>query len=226
MNVRSAHITTPAHPPEPDSVKGATGSPVPCALPQPWIAGVLRPAALLFLLLTILTGIVYPLAVTVIAQLLLPHQAAGSLITRDGQTIGSALIGQSFSDPGHFWGRPSATTPQPYNATASNASNLGPLNPQLTDDIKARIAALQAADPGNRATVPVDLVTASASGLDPHISVAAANYQAARVARARGLPPRRVQALIAAHTEGRLLGVLGEPRVNVLELNLALDALK
>jgi potassium-transporting ATPase KdpC subunit len=226
MNARSAQIATPAPPPEPDPVKAATGSTLPRARPQPWIAGVLRPAALLFLLLTILTGIVYPLVVTVIAQLLFPHQAAGSLITRDGQTIGSALIGQSFSDPGHFWGRPSATTPQPYNATASNASNLGPLNPQLTDDIKARIAALQAADPGNRATVPVDLVTASASGLDPHISVAAAHYQAARVARARGLPPHRVQALIAAHTEGRLLGVLGEPRVNVLELNLALDALK
>jgi len=227
MNVRSARVATPVHPPQSGIVKAADGSaPLPRTLPTPWIAGVLRPAAVLFLLLTFLTGIVYPLVVTVIAQLLFPHQAAGSLLTRDGQTIGSTLIGQSFSDPGHFWGRPSATTPQPYNGIASNASNLGPLNPQLTDAIKARIAALQAADPGNRARVPVDLVTASASGLDPHISVAAANYQAARVARARGLPPARLQALIAAHTEGRLLGLLGEPRVNVLELNLALDALK
>jgi K+-transporting ATPase ATPase C chain len=187
---------------------------------------VLRPAVVLFLLLTLLTGIVYPLVVTGIAEVLFPHQAAGSLLTRDGRAIGSALIGQSFSDPQHFWGRPSATAPQPYNGAASNASNLGPLNPALTDAIKARIATLRAADSGNTAPVPVDLVTASASGLDPHISVAAANYQAARVARARGLPLARVQALIAAHTEGRLLGVIGEPRVNVLELNLALDALK
>ena len=187
---------------------------------------VLRPAIVLFALLTILTGIVYPLVVTVIAQLLFPHQAAGSLLVRDGHAIGSALIGQSFGDPRHFWGRPSATTPQPYNGAASNASNLGPLNPQLTDTIKTRVAALRAADPGNEAKIPVDLVTASGSGLDPHISVAAANYQAARVARARGLPMVRVQALIAARAEGRLLGVIGEPRVNVLELNLALDALK
>jgi K+-transporting ATPase ATPase C chain len=187
---------------------------------------VLRPAVVLFLLLTLLTGIVYPLVVTGIAQVLFPHQAGGSILTRDGQPLGSALIGQSFSDPAHFWGRPSATTPQPYNGTASNASNLGPLNPALTDAIKVRIAVLQAADPGNTAPIPVDLVTASGSGLDPHISVAAANYQAARVARARGLPLERVQALIAAGSEGRLLGVIGEPRVNVLELNLALDALK
>ena len=145
---------------------------------------------------------------------------------RDGHAVGSALIGQSFSDPGHFWGRPSATTPQPYNGVASAGSNLGPLNPALSDAVKARIKALRAADPGNSAPVPVDLVTASGSGLDPEISVAAANYQAARVARARGLPEARVRALIVAHTEGRLAGVLGEPRVNVLELNLALDALK
>jgi K+-transporting ATPase ATPase C chain len=186
----------------------------------------LRPAIALFVLLTLLTGIVYPLLVTVLARLLFPAEAAGSLILRDGRAVGSALVGQNFADPGHFWGRPSATTPQPYNGIASNASNLGPLNPALTDAVKERIAALRAADSGNPAPIPVDLVTASGSGLDPHISVAAADYQAARVARARALPLPRVQALIAAHTAGRLLGVLGEPRVNVLELNLALDALK
>ncbi len=185
-----------------------------------------RPALVLFLLLTVLTGFLYPLLVTGLARLLFPLQAAGSLITRDGQALGSRLIGQSFSDPRYFWSRPSATTPQPYNGTASTGSNLGPLNPQLSDAIKTRIAALRAADPTNSAPVPVDLVTASGSGLDPEISVAAANYQAARVARARRLAAERVQALIAQHTKGRLLGVLGEPRVNVLELNLALDALK
>jgi potassium-transporting ATPase KdpC subunit len=186
----------------------------------------LRPALVLLLLLTLLTGIVYPLVVTLIARSLFPREASGSLVVQGGQVVGSALIGQSFADPRHFWSRPSATTPQPYNATASNASNLGPLNPALIDAVRQRLAALHASDPGNAAPPPVDLVTASASGLDPHISVAAANYQAARVARARGLPLRQVQALIAAHTEGRLLGVIGEPRVNVLELNLALDALK
>ena len=186
----------------------------------------LRPAIALFVLLTLLTGIVYPLLVTVLAQVLFPAEAAGSLILRDGRTVGSALIGQNFADPGHFWGRPSATTPQPYNGIASNASNLGPLNPALSDAVRGRIAALRAADPGNPAPIPVDLVTTSGSGLDPHISVAAADYQAARVARARALPLARIRALIAAHTAGRLLGVLGEPRVNVLELNLALDALK
>ncbi len=186
----------------------------------------LRPAIALFVLLTLLTGIVYPLVATVLAQVLFPAEAAGSLILRDGRAVGSALIGQNFADPGHFWGRPSATTPQPYNGIASNASNLGPLNPALSDAVKERIAALRAADSGNPAPIPVDLVTASGSGLDPHISVAAADYQAARVARARALPLPRVQALIAAHTAGRLLGVLGEPRVNVLKLNLALDALK
>jgi K+-transporting ATPase ATPase C chain len=186
----------------------------------------LRPAVVLFLLLTLLTGFLYPLVVTGVAQLLFPTRAAGSIVTRDGHAVGSRLIGQSFSDPRYFWSRPSATTPQPYNGTASSGANLGPLNPQLTDAIKARVAALRAADPANSAPVPVDLVTASASGLDPEISLAAANYQAARVARARGLAPERVQALIAQHTEGRLLGVLGEPRVNVLELNLAVDALK
>ena len=186
----------------------------------------LRPAVVLFLLLTALTGFIYPLVVTGLAQLLFPQQAAGSLVMRDGRALGSRLIGQSFSTPGYFWGRPSATTPQPYNGTASTGSNLGPLNPALLDAVKPRIAALRAADPGNDAPVPVDLVTASGSGLDPEISVAAADYQAARIARARGLAPERVRALIAQHAEGRLLGVLGEPRVNVLELNLALDALK
>jgi len=186
----------------------------------------LRPALVLFLLLTLLTGFIYPLLVTAIAQLLFAHQAAGSIVMRDGRAVGSQLIGQSFSDPRYFWSRPSATTPQPYNGTASTGSNLGPLNPQLTDAINTRIAALRAADPSNSAPVPIDLVTASASGLDPEMSLAAANYQAARVARARGLAPEQVQALIAQHTEGSLLGVMGEPRVNVLELNLALDALK
>lgn len=186
----------------------------------------LRPAFVLFLLLTVITGLVYPLVVTGIAQVAFPAQAAGSLTFRDGGAVGSHLIGQSFADAKYFWGRPSATTPQPYNGLASNGSNLGPLNPALTDAIRARIAALRAADPGNTVPVPVDLVTASASGLDPEISVAAAQYQAARVARVRGLQPRAVEALITAHTQGRLLGVIGEPRVNVLELNLALDGLR
>jgi len=189
-------------------------------------AATVRAAFMLFVLLTVLTGLVYPLVVTAIAQLAFPDRAAGSLVMRGGHPVGSTLIGQSFADPGHFWGRPSATTPQPYNGVGSAGSNLGPLNPALVDAVKQRVAALHAADPGNTAPVPVDLVTASASGLDPEESVAAASYQAARVARARGLPEAQVRALIAAHTEGRLLGVLGEPRVNVLELNLALDALK
>ncbi|HEV3181597.1 MAG TPA: potassium-transporting ATPase subunit KdpC [Steroidobacteraceae bacterium] len=186
----------------------------------------IRAALVLFLLLTVLTGFLYPLIVTGLAQLLFPARAAGSIVTRDGHAVGSRLIGQSFTDPRYFWSRPSATTPQPYNGTASTGSSLGPLNPTLLDAVKARVAVLRAADPGNRAPVPIDLVTSSGSGLDPEISLAAADYQAARVARARGLAPERVQALIAQHTEGRLLGVLGESRVNVLELNLALDALK
>jgi len=186
----------------------------------------IRPALVLFLLLTMVTGLLYPLLVTVAAQVLFPSRAAGSLLMRDGRAVGSRLIGQSFGDPRYFWSRPSATAPQPYNGTASTGSSLGPLNPTLLDAVKARVAALRAADPGNDAPVPIDLVTASGSGLDPEISLAAANYQAARVARARGLALERVQALIAQHTEGRLLGVLGEPRVDVLELNLALDALK
>ena len=186
----------------------------------------IRPAVVLLLLLTVLTGGLYPLLLTAVAQLLFADRAAGSLLTRDGHAVGSRLIGQSFSDPRYFWGRPSATTPQPYNGTASTGSNLGPLNPAFLETVKARVAALRQADPGNDAPVPVDLVTASGSGLDPEISPAAAAYQAGRVARVRGLPAARVQALIARHTEGRLLGVIGEPRVNVLELNLALDALR
>ncbi len=183
----------------------------------------LRPALTLFVLLSLITGLAYPLAVTGVAQLLFPHQAEGSLVSVNGQVVGSALIGQSFSDPKHFWGRPSATAPMPYNATASGGSNQGPLNPALVDAVKARVEALKAADPGNAAAVPVDLVTASGSGLDPHISVAAAQYQAPRVARVRGMTVEAVQALVERHTEGRLLGLLGEARVNVLELNVDLD---
>lgn len=183
----------------------------------------LRPALVLFSVLSILTGLVYPLAVTGVAQAAFPAQAAGSLIVRDGKPVGSELIGQNFSDPKHFWGRPSATSPMPYNASASGGSNQGPLNPALADAVKARIAALRAADPGNTAPVPVDLVTASASGLDPDASPAAIQYQVARVARARGWPVARVQALVERHAERPLAGVLGEARVNVLRLNLALD---
>jgi potassium-transporting ATPase KdpC subunit len=182
-----------------------------------------RPVVVLFALLTALTGMIYPLLVTGIAQIAFPEQAAGSLIVKDGKAVGSRLIGQSFSEPRYFWSRPSATGPFPYNASASTGSNQGPLNPALTDAVKARIDALKAADPTNTAPIPVDLVTASASGLDPHISVAAANYQLERVARVRGLSAPTVAALIAKHAEGRLFGFLGEPRVNVLRLNLALD---
>ncbi|MBV8123503.1 MAG: potassium-transporting ATPase subunit KdpC, partial [Paucibacter sp.] len=164
-------------------------------------------------------------AVTGVAKALFPHQAAGSLIERDGKLVGSALIGQNFADPGHFWGRPSATGPMPDNAANSSGSNLGPTNPALVDAVKARIAALHAADPANTAPVPVDLVTASGSGLDPEISLAAAAYQAPRVARQHGLSLDVMQQLIQEHTKGRDLGVLGEPRVNVLELNLALDSI-
>jgi potassium-transporting ATPase KdpC subunit len=185
----------------------------------------IRPALVLFASMTVLTGFLYPLVVTGIAKAVFPNQAAGSLIVKDGKVIGSSLIGQNFSDPKYFWGRPSATGPVPYNAAASSGSNQGPLNPALADAVKARVAALHAADPENQSPVPVDLVTASGSGLDPHISVAAANFQLARVAKARALTAAAVQPLVAEHTQGRLLGFLGEPRVNVLELNLALDSL-
>jgi potassium-transporting ATPase KdpC subunit len=184
----------------------------------------LRPALTLLIILTGITGIAYPLLVTGVAHVIFPAKADGSLIVVGGEAVGSRLIGQPFSDPKYFWGRPSATSPQPDNALASGGSNLGPLNPALTDAVEARIAALHAADPGNHAPVPVDLVTASGSGLDPEISLAAADYQADRVARARSLNPARVRALIAAHAKRSLLGVIGSPRVNVLELNLAIDA--
>jgi K+-transporting ATPase ATPase C chain len=182
----------------------------------------IRPAVSLFVVLTVVTGVLYPLAVTGVAKAAFPHQAAGSLIVRDGKTVGSSLIGQNFSDPKYFWGRPSATSPMANNGQGSSGSNLGPLNPALTDAIKGRIDALRAADPGNKAAVPVDLVTTSASGLDPEISVAAAQYQAARIARLRGVSQATVEDIIARHTEGRLLGLLGEPRVNVLDMNLEL----
>ena len=187
---------------------------------------ILRPTIVLFAALTLITGVAYPLMVTGAAQALFPAQAAGSLIMKDGKPLGSALIGQNFSDPGHFWGRPSATGPIPYNGGSSSGSNLGPLNPALMDAVKSRIEALRIADPGNTAPVPVDLVTASASGLDPDISVAAAHYQAARVAKTRGLPADTVAALIDQHIDGPLWGFLGESRVNVLRLNLALDAVR
>jgi K+-transporting ATPase ATPase C chain len=173
--------------------------------------------------LTLLCGVLYPAAVTGIGRAAFPHQADGSLVDTGGKTVGSALIGQPFSAPGHFWGRPSATTPVPDNAANSGGSNLGPTNPALLAAVRARVAALRAADPGNRAVIPVDLVTASASGLDPEISVAAAAYQATRVAAARGLPEAQVRALIERYRQDPVLGFLGEPRVNVLALNLALD---
>lgn len=174
-------------------------------------------------LLTLLTGIVYPLVITAVAKLAFRDAAEGSLVVDHGHVVGSRLIGQSFEDPGHFWGRLSATGPQAYNAGASGGSNLGPANEALSKNAQARIDALRAADPSNAAPIPVDLVTASASGLDPHISPAAAEYQIPRVARARGMSEEQVRELVAKHTEGRDLGVLGEPRVNVLLLNLELD---
>lgn len=183
----------------------------------------LKPALLLFVALTLITGVIYPALVTAIAQLVFKSEANGSIIERNGKEVGSRLIGQPFSDPKYFWSRPSATTPMPYNAGSSGGSNLGPLNPALEDAVKARIAALKSADPGNTAPIPVDLVTTSASGLDPEISPAAAAYQVMRVARARHVAPALVQRLVAANTEARQIGVLGEPRVNVLALNLALD---
>src|SRR5262245_13565033 len=183
----------------------------------------LRPALILLIVLTVVTGVIYPVIVTVIAQLVFPYQANGSLIVRDGKVVGSALIGQPFDDPKYFWGRPSATSPFGYNAASSSGSNLSPTNPALIKSVQERVDALRAADPGNTAPVPVDLVTASGSGLDPHISPAAALYQVNRVAKARKLDPAAVRDLVERHTEGRQFGFLGEPRVNVLALNLALD---
>jgi K+-transporting ATPase ATPase C chain len=183
----------------------------------------IRPAISLLVLMTALLGIVYPFVITGVAKLAFARRAEGSLIYMDGRLIGSTLIGQSFSDPKYFWGRPSATSPQPYNGVASSGSNLGPLNPALLDAVKANVKALHDADPDNRQPIPVDLVSASASGLDPEISLAAAHYQSARVARARNLPLEQVEALVRAQEQGRLLGLIGEPRINVLEVNLALD---
>lgn len=186
----------------------------------------IRQSVVMLLLMTVLLGIGYPLVITGAAQLLFPHQANGSLIEKNGKPIGSELIGQYFDDPRYFWGRPSATSPQPDNGTGSSGSNQGPTNPALRDAVQQRIETLHKADPGNTAPVPVDLVTASGSGLDPQISPAATQYQIARVARVRHLSVEQVQALVAKFTQGRQLGLLGEPRVNVLELNLALDGLQ
>jgi potassium-transporting ATPase KdpC subunit len=182
-----------------------------------------RQAFLLLAALSLLTGIIYPLVITGIAQLIFPKQANGSLIYRDAKPVGSSLIGQPFTDPKYFWSRPSATSPIPYNAASSAGSNLGPTNPDLTAAVQERIAALRKADPGNKTPIPIDLVTASASGLDPHISPAAAEYQIARVAEIRGMDENTVRQMVAKHTEGRTLGLLGEPRVNVVELNLDLE---
>jgi K+-transporting ATPase ATPase C chain len=183
----------------------------------------IRPAVVLFILLSIITGVAYPLVTTALGKWLLPTQANGSLIEKDGKIIGSSLIGQNFTEPKYFWGRPSATGSYPNNATASSGSNLGPLNPALAEAVKSRISTLKASDPNNTLPIPVDLVTASASGLDPHISPAAAAYQASRVAKVRGLSVSSVQALIDDNTDGRQWGVFGESRVNVLKLNIALD---
>jgi K+-transporting ATPase ATPase C chain len=183
-------------------------------------------SVLMIVVMTLVLGIAYPFAITGLAALLFPAQATGSILERDGAAVGSALLGQPFDDPKYFWGRPSATAPMPYNGAASSGSNLGPTNPALADAVKARVEKLRAADPGRSGPVPADLVTASGSGLDPHISPAGAAYQVPRVASARGLAPDRVSALVAAHTEGRQWGFLGEPRVNVLRLNLALDGVR
>lgn len=199
-----------------------TASPSPDS-PQPSLGALAGTALGMLAILTLITGVAYPLIVTGIAKVAFPEQANGSLIVKDGKVVGSRLIGQPFEDPKHFWGRLSATSPAGYNGAASTGSNLGPTNPDLTKKAKERIDALRAADPGNEAPVPVDLVTSSASGLDPHISPAAAEYQLRRVARVRGLSEDRVRALVSAHTEQRDLGFLGEPHVNVLLLNLALD---
>jgi K+-transporting ATPase ATPase C chain len=187
---------------------------------------ILRPLVVLFAAMTVITGIAYPAVVTAIAQTVFPHQANGSLIEKDGKPVGSELLGQQFDAPYYFWGRLSATSPNPYNAQNSGGSNLGPTNPALSDEVKGRLSALHDADPSNTMPVPVDLVTSSGSGLDPDISPAAAAYQAGRVAKARGLTVDQVSDLISQYTSGRELGVLGESRVNVLKLNLALDQLK
>lgn len=183
----------------------------------------IRPALVLFGALTLACGVVYPLAVTGVGAALFPNQAAGSILEVEGKSVGSTLIGQQFTSAKYFWGRPSATAPMPYNANGSSGSNQGPLNPAYTDAVRTRIEALKAADPGNTAPIPVDLVTASGSGLDPEISLAAAEYQARRVAAERRIAPEKVQALIAEHASGTVMGIFGEPRVNVLALNLALD---
>ena len=183
----------------------------------------IRVSLILIVLLTVVTGVIYPLVVTGIAQVAFPTQANGSLVVKGGQLVGSSLIGQPFDDPKYVWSRPSATSPFPDNAGASSGSNQGPLNPALAGAVQGRVDALRAADPGNTAAVPVDLVTASGSGLDPHISPAAALYQVPRVARERKLDVETVRALVERHIEGRTFGLLGEPRVNVLALNLALD---
>ncbi len=185
----------------------------------------LRPALVLFVILSIITGIVYPLLITAVGQSVMSAQANGSLITQGDKVIGSSLIGQNFTEAKYFWGRPSATGPYPNNAAASSGSNQGPLNPALSEAVKGRISVLKAADPDNTLPIPVDLVTASASGLDPEISPAAASYQVSRVAKARALTVETVQKLIAENTKGRQWGVFGEPRVNVLQLNIALDKL-
>jgi len=187
---------------------------------------IIRPALVSLIVFTILTGMIYPLAVTGLAQLIFPSQANGSIMVKNGKPVGSALIGQPFDDPKYFWGRLSATSPFPYNSGASSGSNLAQSNPALLDNAKARIAALKAADPQAPASVPADLATASGSGLDPHISPAAAEYQTKRVARIRGIDEAKVSALVAANTEGRQFAVLGEPVVNVLKVNLALDELE
>ena len=185
----------------------------------------LRAAVLMLALLTVLTGVVYPAVVTVIAQVIFPAQAAGSLVVKDGKVIGSTLIGQPFDDPKYFWSRLSATSPSPYNGSSSSGSNLGPLSDGLHDAVQGRVTALRDADPNQTGPIPVDLVTASGSGLDPHISPAAAYYQVGRVARVRGLEQARVQTLVDRYVERRQFGFLGEPRVNILQLNLALDGL-
>jgi K+-transporting ATPase ATPase C chain len=189
-------------------------------------AAVIRPALVLLAMLTALTGVLYPLLVTGLARVALPQAASGSLIVRNGKPVASRLIGQNFTGVQYFWGRPSATALYPYNATASGGSNLGPLNPALADAVKQRVAALRALDPGNEAPVPVDLVTASGSGLDPEVSLAAIQYQLPRVARARKMDAEKLRSLVARYSKNRLAGFLGEPRVNVVEVNLALDELQ